>query len=133
MVYELPSRTDLSILMLMTSNLKTLSASFGFLRLGLVALALISMLIPTIAWVVSELWGELPDDSFLGLVGGLIAPVMAPVLIVLILLDVIMAKVHAADDPTASGDQYRLISRVESYLILIMLLFWVPFFYSLTS
>jgi hypothetical protein len=119
--------------MVMTSNLKTLSATFGFLRLGLLTLAITSMLIPTIEWVVIELMGELPDYSFLSLGGGLIAPVMAPVLIVVILLDVIMAKVRAADDPTASGDQYRMISRVESFLILIMLMFWIPFFYSLTS
>ena len=117
----------------MTPNLKTLSATFGFLRLGLIALAMISMLIPTLEWVVIELLVELPDNSFLALGGGLIAPVMAPVLIVLILLDVIMAKVRAADDPTASGDHYRMISRVDSILIFIMLIFWVPFFYSLTS
>ncbi len=119
--------------MVIFSNLKTLSSSFGLLRLGLLTLAMISMLVPTIEWVVTELHGELPDDSLLALGGGLIAPVMAPVLIVLLLLDVIMAKVRAADDPTASGDQYRLISRVDSFLILVMLIFWVPFFYSLTS
>lgn len=117
----------------MTSNLKTLSANFGFLRLGLITLAITSMLIPTIQWGVTELGAELSDHSLLALAGGLIAPVMAPVLIVLILLDVIMAKVRAADDPAASGDHYRMISRVDSFLILIMLIFWVPFFYSLTS
>lgn len=117
----------------MTSSLKTLSASFGTLRLGLLALAMISMLIPIMEWVVIQLTGELPDYSFLTLFGGLIAPVMAPVLIVVILLDVIMAKVRAADDPTPSGDRYRMIGRVESILILVMLIFWVPFFISLTS
>lgn len=117
----------------MTSNPKTLSATFGFLRLGLLTLAMISMLIPTIEWVVIKLWGDLPDYSLLSLGGGLIAPVMAPVLIVLILLDFIMAKVRAADDPTASGEHYRVISRVDSILIFIMLIFWVPFFISLTS
>lgn len=117
----------------MTSNLKTLSASFGFLRLGLLSLAVISMLIPAIGWVAVQLSGELSDHSMLALVGGLIAPVMAPVLIVVILLDFIMAKVRAADDPTPSGDNYRMISRVDTILIFIMLIFWVPFFISLTS
>jgi hypothetical protein len=90
------------------------------------------MLIPMIKWVVIQLTGELPNHSFLALGGGLIAPVMAPMLIVVIFLDVIMAKVRAADDPAQSGDRYRMISRVQSLLILIMLIFWIPLFISLT-
>ena len=101
--------------------------------MGLFALAAISMLLPIAGWVMVQLAGELPDYSLLALGGGLIAPVMAPVLIVVILLDIIMAKVRAADDPTQAGDRYRLISRVETILILIMLIFWVPFFILLTS
>ena len=54
-------------------------------------------------------------------------------LIVIMLLDVIMAKVRAADDQTSSGDLYRMISRVDIILIIVMLAFWVPFFVSLTS
>ena len=63
----------------------------------------------------------------------MIVPVMAPMLIVIMLLDVIMAKVRAADDQTSSGDLYRMISRVDIILIIVMLAFWVPFFVSLTS
>lgn len=108
-------------------------ASFGLLRLGLFGLAIFSMLIPVTEWAVVQLAGKLPEDSLLALSAELIAPVMAPMLIVVILLDVIMAKVRAADDQTQSGDLYRTISRVETILIIIMLVFWIPFFISLTS
>lgn len=91
------------------------------------------MLIPMVEWLTIQLTGELPEGSLLSLSAGLIAPVMAPMLIVVMLLDNIMAKVRAADDQTSSGDLYRLISRVDVIMIIVMLAFWVPFFVSLTS
>ena len=117
----------------MTSTLKTQLASLGFLRLGLIGLAIVSMLIPMVEWLVVQLVGELSEHSLLSLSARLIAPVMAPMLIVVILLDIIMAKVRAADDLTGSGDLYRMISRVDTILIIVMMVFWVPFFISLTS
>lgn len=117
----------------MISNLKTHLASLGFLRLGLIGLAIVSMLIPMVEWMAIQLTGELLEDSLLSLSAGLIAPVLAPMLIVVMLLDVIMAKVRAADDQTSSGDLYKMISRIDTILIIVMLFFWVPFFISLTS
>jgi len=117
----------------MNPTLKTQFASLGLLRLGLVGLAIVSMLIPLVEWVVVQLMGELSEHSLLALSARLIAPVMAPMIIVVLLLDIIMAKVRAADDPTGSGDLYRMISRVGMTLIVVMLVFWVPFFVSLTS
>ena len=117
----------------MASTLKTYLASFGFLRLGLIGLAIVSMLIPMVEWMAIQLNEERLEDSLLSLSAGLIAPVMAPMLIVVILLDFIMAKVRAADDPTSSGDLYRMVSRVDIILIIVMLIFWIPFFISLTS
>lgn len=117
----------------MILTLKTQFASLGLLRQGLVGLAIISMLIPMSEWVVIQLVGELSEHSILALSAGLIAPVMAPMLIVVILLDIIMAKVRAADDQTSSGDLYRMIGRFETRLIIIMLVFWIPYFISLTS
>ena len=117
----------------MISTLKTHVASLGFLRLGLIGLAIASMLLPMVEWVAIRLMGELSEDSLLSLTAGLIAPVMVPILIVVMLLDVIMAKVRAADDQTSAGDLYRMISRVDIVLIIVMLIFWVPFFISLTS
>jgi hypothetical protein len=44
-----------------------------------------------------------------------------------------MSRVRAADDPGSSGDLHRAISRFQTILIVIMLVFWIPFFMSLTS
>lgn len=115
----------------MITALKSHFASLGTLRLGLIGLAIVSMLLPMVGWVAIQLAGELPEGSLLALSAGLIAPVMAPILIVVMLLDVIMAKVRAADDPTGSGDLYRMVSRVDTIVIIVMLIFWVPFFISL--
>ncbi len=117
----------------MTSTLKSNLASFGFLRLGLIGLAIVSMLLPMVEWIAIQLIEERLDDSLLSLSAGLIAPVMAPMLIVVMLLDVIMAKVRASDDHTSSGDLYRMVSRVDTILIIVMLAFWIPFLISLTS
>lgn len=112
----------------MVSTFKTQLALFGFLRLGLILLAILTMLLPIIEWVVIQLIGEVAERSALGLSAGLIAPVMAPVLILVVLIDIVMAKVRAADDPTSAGDFYRMVSRTETILIIVMLVFWVPFF-----
>jgi len=117
----------------MSSPLKRHLTSIGFLRLGLIGLVFVTMLIPMLEWLVIQLTGELSEYSLLSLSAQLIAPVMAPMLIVVILLDFIMAKVRAADDPAGSGDLYRLIGRIDIALIIIMLIFWIPFFISLTS
>jgi hypothetical protein len=112
----------------MIPTLKTQLSSFGFLRLGLIGLAILSMLIPIVEWVAILLIGEVAERSVLGLSAQLIAPVMAPVLIIVLLLDIIMAKVRSADDPTGAGVLYQAISRTGTILIIVMLLFWVPFF-----
>jgi hypothetical protein len=112
----------------MVAKLKTQLSSFGFLRLGLIGLSILSMLLPIFEWVVIQFLGEVAERSVLGLSAQLIAPVMAPVLIVVILLDIFMAKVRTADDPTGVGDLYKTIGRIETILIVVMMAFWVPFF-----
>jgi len=86
------------------------------------------MLIPTVEWMVIQTLGPIAERSALGLSAQLIAPVMAPVLIIVILLDIIMSKIQTTDDPTGAGILYRMIGRIETLLIVVMLLFWVPFF-----
>ena len=113
--------------------MKTQFASFGFLRLGLIGLSIVSMLIHIIEWMTVQMVGELAERSLLALSANLIAPVMAPTLVIVLLLDVIIAKVRAADDSTSSGDLYRMISRFDTLLIIVMLLFWVPYFVFLVS
>ena len=113
--------------------MKTQLASLGILRIGLISLAFISILIPVLEWIVIQISGPLPEGSVLGLSGGLIAPVMAPMLVVVILLDVIMAKARASDEPESSGDKLRMVSRLGTIVIFLMLLFWIPFFILLVS
>jgi len=115
----------------MISTLKSQFLSFGFLRQGLVGLAIATMLLPMIEWVLVQLTGELNERSLLSISAGLIAPVMAPILMVVLLLDMIMSKVRAIDDPGSSGDLHRAISWFQTILIVIMLVFWIPFFMSL--
>ena len=86
------------------------------------------MLLPILEWAVIALIGEVAERSVLGMSAGLISPVMAPVLLIVILFDIIMAKVRTSDDPTGVGVTYRTISRIETLLIIVMFLYWVPFF-----
>lgn len=113
---------------LMVSTFKSQLLSFGFLRLGLIALSILSMLMPIVEWMVIQTLGPIAERSALGFSARLIAPVMAPVLIVVILLDIIMSKIRIADDPTGEGVLYRMIGRTETLLIVVMFVFWVPFF-----
>jgi hypothetical protein len=117
----------------MISTLKSQLLSFGLLRQGLIGIAIASMLLPMAEWVLVLFAGELSERSILSISAGLIIPVMAPILIVVLLLDMIMSRVRAADDPGSSGDLHRAISRFQTTLIVIMLVFWIPFFMSLTS
>jgi len=112
----------------MVATFKTQLSSLGFLRLGLIGLSLLSMLLPIFEWVVIQFSGQIAERSALGFSAQLIAPVMAPVLIVVILLDIFMAKIRTADDPTGAGIFYKTISRIETILIIIMMAFWVPYF-----
>ena len=117
----------------MVSKLKSQLLSFGLLRQGLIGLAIATMLLPMVEWVVVQLVGELTERSILSISAGLIAPVMAPILIVVLLLDIIMSKVRAADDPGESGDLHRAIIRGQTIMIVIMLVIWIPFLMSLGS
>ncbi|MFT5549106.1 MAG: hypothetical protein ACJA0I_001386 [Gammaproteobacteria bacterium] len=112
----------------MEVTLKTQLSSFGFLRLGLIGLSILSILLPVFEWVVIQFLGEIAERSALGLSAQLIAPVMAPVLIIVILFDIFMAKVRTSDDPMGIGVLYKTISQIETILIVVMMAFWVPFF-----
>jgi hypothetical protein len=112
----------------MVTTFKTQLSSFGFLRLSLISLSVLSMLLPIVEWAFIQLIGEVAERSVLGLSARLIAPVMAPVLVLVILLDIIMAKVRVADDPAGEGVLYKTVTRFETILFVTMLLFWIPFF-----
>lgn len=57
----------------------------------------------------------------------LILPVIAPMLITGYLLDMLMSRIYAAEQPEDVKRKYKLISRVDLVLTIIMLVLWVPF------
>lgn len=112
----------------MGTTFKTQLLSFGFLRLSLISLSVLSMLLPLVEWAIIQMVGEVAERSALGLSAGLIAPVIAPVLVLVILLDIIIAKVRVADDSAGEAVLYKKIIQTETILFVTMLLFWIPFF-----
>lgn len=98
--------------------------SFGFLRLALFALVFANMLLPIIeAQLITG-----ADRSLWHILATLIAPVMAPVLTVVVLIEYVMSLVHAADAEGELRAHYQRIGRVELAVMLVTLIFWVPFF-----
>jgi len=118
---------------IMLSTLKTQFMSLGLLRQGLFGLSILTILLPAIEWLAIHFFGELNERSILAISAELLAPVLAPTLMVVLLLDFIMSKVKVADDPAGSGELYRMIARADIIMMVVMLIFWVPFFISLTS
>lgn len=101
----------------------------GFLRLALLALALLNVLIPAF----DLLLVPAAERSLWSLLAGIIAPVMAPLLTVVLLFDTIMSRVRAADAEGELRARYQRICRIELTVMLLTLVFWVPFFINLTG
>ena len=53
---------------------------------------------------------------------------MAPLLAVVLLFDYIMSRVRAADATGFEHDRFVRIGRIELAVMVLTLLFWVPFF-----
>ncbi len=105
----------------------------GPLRLGLLGLVVVDILVHA-GWLLIGATADI-DTEFTGwqAVPAMVSPVLAPILIVVLLFDVIMSKVQAADDPEAKSTRYRLIARIDLTFIGLMLLYWIPFFITLQS
>ena len=112
----------------MPSSRKPLVADLGFLRLGLLGLAILNTLIAAAYLVASKGSDGLPGGEIVGVV----ASVMAPLFLVVIFFDYVMCRVRAADAEGEERRQFRLIGRIELAVIGVTLLYWVPFFYSVT-
>ena len=114
----------------MTDSNRNLWQSLGFLRLALLALALLNALLPLVGILADIGAGE---HGLWNLLVTMITPVMAPLFVVVLLFDYLMSRVRAAD---AEGEQRALylgIGRIELAVMLVTLLFWVPFFIKLMS
>ncbi len=99
----------------------------GFLRLGLLTLALVNALIPPLDGLLRQ-GSAAPGWE---IVPTIINPVMAPIFIVVIIFDIVMSKVRAADASADEAGFFRFAVRVDVAFIFLTLLVWVPFFNSL--
>lgn len=113
----------------MESTDKNLWQSLGFLRLALLALALINILLPIVNLAGGSTAFDYHDSW--SLAATVIAPVMAPLLAVVLLFDYIMSRVRAADAEGEMRALFTKIGRIELAVIAIMLLFWIPYFINL--
>ena len=101
--------------------------SLGFLRVALLALALINILLMLID-VLVPVTTVTEGHSLWWIVTNLVAPVLAPLLVVVLLFDYIMSRVRAADAEGELRSRFITISRIELSVIALSLLFWVPWF-----
>ena len=108
----------------METSQGNLFSALGFLRLSLLALALVNVLIPAFNLLLAPAAGH----GLWPLLAGVIAPVLAPLLTVVLLFDYIMSRVRAADSSGAERAHFIRIGRIELAVIAISLLFWIPYF-----
>jgi hypothetical protein len=99
----------------------------GFLRLALLSWALLNILIALIEAVV-PLAASGDTHNLWSISATVIAPVMAPLLMTVILFDYIMSRVQSAEGEIAERTNYTAISRVELGVLVLNLLFWIPYF-----
>ena len=111
----------------MKSNQDNLLSSLGFLRVGLLALALINILIMLIA-VLVPVATVTEGHSLWWILTTLVGPVLAPLLVTVLLFDYIMSRVRASDAEGELRSRFITISRIELGVIALSLLFWVPWF-----
>ena len=102
-------------------------ARLGFLRLALFALTLINMLLPLIDTSPMPT-ADADGRSLMYILATFVAPVMAPILSVVILFDYVMSRVRAADVEDESSARYRAVARIELIVLVLTLVYWVPFF-----
>ena len=111
--------------------MKPLLELLGALRFGLLLLVIIDIVLPA-GWLAVRLSSGI-EASYTGWqsIPVLIAPVLAPILFVVLVFDIVMCSVHAADNPGASGARHRTIRRIEIAFIGLLLLYWIPYFLAL--
>jgi hypothetical protein len=117
----------------MTTSFKSRLAALGTLRLGLIAIAVVNMLLPVIDSLLQRLTESDMSDSIWNIFPTLVAPVMAPLLMVVIFFDYLMSRVQAADAQGETLEHFTAIGRIELMIMLIMFLFWLPFFIKLLN
>ena len=111
----------------MKSHTDNLLSDLGFLRIGLLSLALVNILPPLIEIMLPRV-ASTNEHSFWEALTSVITPAMAPLFMVVLLFDYLMSKMRAADATGSQRASYVTIGRIELAILGITLLFWVPYF-----
>ena len=108
--------------------MKSLINFVGVLRFGLLALVVIDILLHA-GWLLLVALAGI-EAAYTGwqALPALIAPVMAPILFVVLVFDIVMSSVHSADNPGEEGERHRRIRRIDFAVVVLLLLYWLPFF-----
>ena len=107
-----------------SGTIATVINSLGPLRLMLGALALL------LAMLALEP-GSQSNYSGWQLVTTTVVPACAPIVFMVLLLDVLMARVWLSDTPGPEGARFKTIITIDLLLAGVMLLAWLPFFVAL--
>jgi len=107
--------------------MKKYIALLGFLRTGLIGLAIIN----TFFSMIYLLWYKqdelLETNAVWDAFASVVSPVMAPLFVVVLFLDYIMSRVRAVDAEGELLTRYIQISRIELFVIVITLAYWLPY------
>jgi hypothetical protein len=103
------------------SGLGPLLARLGVLRLGMILLALATV-------VLAPSMGMPMETSGWGLVRTVLAPVLAPIMFMLLLLDALMSRVFMIDQTGVARGRLRHIVILDLVLAAGLLAYWLPYF-----
>ena len=98
---------------------------FGILRVLLVLLALLTIVAGVVAANVGDHfdWDEMPVA---------LVPAFTPIVFTVILFDMMMSKIRRSDtEDSVEKSRFRDIVRVYKFLVVVMILSWIPFIASI--
>ena len=102
----------------------TLIRSLGFLRIGLIALAIINIILRPPP-------GTAVAHEGIEIISTLIAPAAAPLILMVLLFDALMSKVRASDTNGEERIKFTHIMLVELATVIILIIAWFPYFIAL--
>lgn len=102
-------------------GLRSFLVQLGVLRLGMIALALATVVFAPSA-------GMPMETSGWGLVRTVLAPVLAPIMFMLLLLDAMMSRIFMADQSGAGRERLRNIVLLDLTIAAGLFAYWLPYF-----
>jgi hypothetical protein len=110
----------------MDSTTKSTLKTLGTLRNSLIFLCFVNIFL-SIIYLLQFGLESAETMSHWGRLSAIIPPVMAPIFLVVILIDFTMSKIRGSDEPGDAGTPFRFIARIERNVMLISLVYWVPY------